>query len=200
MRRRVLLLGIVASALYLVVAAATWPRVPVLILYEGFGPPPPYHWVRPPANLAAGNQPPPPGSGRIALTAEGSRPASIATDDAQAVAVFPGGAIEARVGESRIDVRIIPLDPATIGPPPGGFRFDGNAYRVEAVYMPSGRPAVLRQTAAASVIFRYPAHADDILRRDGQTWTPLHAEVVMTTLQVFGTTGQLGVFVATAKL
>jgi hypothetical protein len=195
-----LLLGIGASALYLAVAAATWPRVPVLILYEGFGPPPPYHWVRPPANLAGGNQHPPSGSGRIALTPQGSRPASVATDDAQAVVVFPGNAIEAHAGESRVDVKITPLDPATVGPPPRGFRFDGNAYRVEAVYMPSGRAAALRPSATASVIFRYPIHADDIFRRDGQTWTPLRAEVVMTTLQVFATTTHLGVFVAAAKL
>lgn len=184
--------------MYLVIAAATWPAVPVRILYEGDAPPPPYHWVRPPANLAAGNQPAPLGNGRIVLAPAGSRPASIATDDAQAVAVFPEGAIESRAGESRIDVRIIPLDPGAIGAPPAGFRYDGNAYRVEAAYVPSGRPVALRQ--AASVILRYPIHSDEIFRRDAQVWTPLRAEVVQATLQIFGTTAQLGVFVAAAKL
>jgi len=198
LRPRVFIPGVAAAVTYLVIAAATWPAVPVRILYEGDAPPPPYHWVRPPANLAAGNQPAPPGGGRIELTPAGSRPASIATDDAQAVAVFPGGAIESRAGETRVDVRLTPLDPATVGPPPPGFRYDGNAYRVEAVYAPSGRPVALRQ--AASVILRYPVHSDEIFRRDAQAWTPLKAEVVQATLQIFSTTAQLGVFVAAAKL
>ena len=189
-------LGVCAAATYLVVAAATWPTVPVRVLYEGDAPPPPYHWVRPPASLAAGNQPAPPGGGRIVLTPAGSRPASIATDDAQAVAVFPEGAIEPRAGETGIDVRIVPLDPATISPPPAGFRYDGNAYRIEAVYTPSARPVTLRRPA--SVIIRYPIHATEMFRRDTQAWTPLKAEVVQATLQIFASTAQFGAFVAAA--
>lgn len=198
MPRRVLALGLAAAAAYLAIAAATWPAVPVLILYEGFGPPPPYHWVKPPADLAGSNQPAPSGAGQIVLTTAGSRPASIATDDAQAVAVFPEGAIEVRPGASRIAVKLTPLDPATLGAPPRGFRYDGNAYRIEAAYAPSGQPVTLRHPA--SVIMRYPVHADEIFRRDGRAWTPLRAEVVQTTLQVFGSTSQLGAFVAAARL
>jgi hypothetical protein len=196
--RRIVAPGLAAAAVYLGIAAATWPAVPALILYEGFGPPPPYHWVKPPPDLASGNQPAPAGAGRIALTPAGSRPASIATEDAQAVAVFPEGAVDAQPGQTWIDVRLTPLDPATLGSPPRGFRYDGNAYRIEAAYAPSGRAAPLRH--AASVIMRYPVHADEIFRRDGQTWTPLKAEVVQATLQVFGSTAQLGVFVAAARL
>lgn len=188
--------GLAAAVVYLVAAITTWPVVPVRILYEGDAPPPPYHWVRPPANLAAGNELPPPGTGSIAMVASVSRPASVATGDAQGVVVLPEGAIEPRPGETRADIRITPVDPATIAQAPSGFRFDGNVYRVEGVYAASGRPIVLRRPA--TVILRYPIHATEMFRRDPQTWTPLKAEVVQATLQIFASTAQLGAFVAAA--
>lgn len=195
--RRIFACGFAAAMLYLVVAPVVWRTVPVRILYEGDAPVPPYRWVRPPAGLAGTNEPPETGTGAIAIAASTSRPGSITTGDGQALVVFPEGSIEARAGETRVDVRITPLGPSTIAPPPSGLRIDGNAYRIEGVYVPSGRPITLRQPA--TVIVRYPIHATELLRFSASRWTNLKGHTVSATLQVFAPTDQLGVFAAAAS-
>src|SRR5437879_11455028 len=80
-RAWMLLWGAAAAALYLAAGAYVWTRVPVRLLYEGEAPPPPYRWVRPPANLPEPNQPPESGTGTIPLTPAGSQSASVLTDD-----------------------------------------------------------------------------------------------------------------------
>jgi len=187
-----------AVAVLLYLAAVTWMSpvsIPGVLLFDGYTPPPPYHWVHAPAALARGNQVPEPGSGVIAFTPSGSAPASIATGDEQAVVVFPKGSVAPRPGEPSVEVRLEPLDPATVAPPPEGQRYDGNAYRVTATYTLSHAPAPL--LAPINVVLRYAIGANAILRRAGDTWAALSPTTLPITFQVYGPTNDLGTFVAT---
>jgi hypothetical protein len=192
-----LLWGAAAAALYLAAGAYVWTRVPVRLLYEGEAPPPPYRWVRPPANLPEPNQPPETGTGTIPLAPAGSQSASVLTDDGQSAVIFRFGAIVPRAGAASVQVSIIPLDPATIAPPPPGLRFDGNAYRMEATY-PDGTPISLAQPV--TVVLRYPRHATMLLRSTGNGWSRLDAHVVAGALQIFASTDRLGVFISAAPV
>jgi hypothetical protein len=192
-----LLWGAAAAALYLAAGAYVWTRVPVRLLYEGEAPPPPYRWVRPPANLPEPNQPPEAGTGTIPFTPDGSQSASVLTDDGQSAVIFRFGAIVPRVGATSVKVSIIPLDPGTMASPPPGLRFDGNAYRMQAAY-PDGIPISLAQPV--TVVLRYPRHATMLLRSTGNGWSRLDAHVVAGALQIFASTDRLGVLVAAAPV
>ena len=189
--------GVAASVGYLMAGAFVWPAVPLKILYEGEAPPLPYRWVRPPANLPEPNQPPTPGSGTVAMTQTGSQSASVLTDDGQAALILRFGAIAPHGGASNVTVRITPLDPATVAAPPSALRFDGNAYRMEATYNTGGSIALL---TPVTPVLRYPKHATVLLRFSGSAWTTLETHVVAGSLQLFGPTDRLGVFVAAAPL
>lgn len=189
--------GVAAAACYLVAGVYVWPTVPLRILYEGEAPPLPYRWVTPPANLPEPNQAPAPGAANIPFTPTGSQSASVLTDDGQAAIIFRFGAIAPRAGASSVNVRITPLDPRTVSPPPEGMRFDGNAYRMEATYN-TGEPVVL--LTPVTPVLRYPKHATTLLRSTGTGWTALEAHIVAGSLQLFGPTDRLGVFVAAAPL
>jgi hypothetical protein len=163
----------------------------VLPLFDGASPPAAYRWVNPPKDLTTRNLPPLPARGDIPL--QPNHGFSVGTGDGQAQftgssLAFPGGK-----GRSVVRVKITPLDPAKVGPVPSGYSFDGNAYRIEATYLPSGKPAVL--TKNASVILRYPRSATKILRWTGSVWEPLKTQSVHVTLQVFTQTREVGTFV-----
>ncbi len=190
---RVFVWGVAAALAYFLAGALVWPGIPVRILYEGTAPPVPYRWVHPPANLASGNQVPQGGVGVIGLSPDGSASASILTDDAQAGVIFPRAAIIPRPRVTSVRVRLTPLDPASIAPPPPGLRFDGNAYRMEATYA-SGEAIALRRPVTP--VLRYPVHATALLRSTGAAWAPLVAKRVEAALQIFAASGALGVFVA----
>jgi hypothetical protein len=96
-----------------------------------------------------------------------------------------------------VRVRITPLDPAPVAPPPPGLRFDGNAYRMEATYN-TGEPIMLLKPATP--VLRYPKHATTLLRSTGAGWTALETHVVAGSLQLFGPADRLGVFVAAGPL
>lgn len=187
--------GTAAALVYVAAVACCCPQTrPARPLYDGYVPPPPYRWVRPPAAVARSNQLPAEGRGVVALTPQGSAPAAVATDDEQAVVVFPKGAIEPRPGERSVEVRLTPLDPAGLGPAPPGVRYDGNAYRVTATYAISHRPAPL--AAAVNVVLRYATGANVVLQRTGSGWTRLASTTIPINFQVYGPTRDLGVFVA----
>jgi hypothetical protein len=114
----------------------------------------------------------------------------------QAVAVFPRGAVAPRPGETAVEVRIEPLDPAAVAPAPQGERYDGNAYRITANYMTSHDAAPL--LAPINVVLRYATGAIAILRRSAATWVPLSPTTLPLTFQIYGPTNDLGVFVAVA--
>ena len=194
MSRRALAWGVAAALLYVITAVLVSRVMPVRFLYEGESPPVPYRWVTPPSALAATNMPPQSGSGTVPV---GLRPGQVITGDGQAVVVFPEGSIAPRAGESQAEVKITPLDPSSGAPPPLGMRFDGNSYRVEAVYAESKAPVVLSKPA--TIVLRYPVHATDLLRYSGG-WVSLKGQVVQATLQAFATSDRLGVFVAAASI
>ncbi len=188
--------GLAATVLYLITVSVVSSRIPVRLLYDGFAPPPPYRWVRAPSFLLGENEPPKPGGGTIELTATNSEATSMATDDGQAILIFSKDAIAPRKGEPSAEVKIMPLDPAGVAPPPQGLRFDGNAYKIEAVYHTSLATVALRMPA--TVVLRYPSEATEILRLSGTEWIPVRAGagVVEASLQVYASTDQLGIFVA----
>jgi hypothetical protein len=192
-----LLTGSLAAIAYLAAVAGTGPWVlPTRLLYDGYTPPPPYRWVHPPDAVARGNQPPQSGSGVAELTPSGSAPASIATGDEQAVLVVPRGAIAPRQGEPSVEFRIDPLDPATVGPPPTGLRYDSNAYRVTATYTVSHQPAPL--IAPVNIVLRYATNATTIAHSARSSWVPLSPSTLPITFQIYGPTNDLGTFVAAA--
>ena len=185
--------GLAAAIVYLIVAPYVWRDVPAHLLYEGEAPPAPYRWVHPPPELTRDNQQPSGGSGQIGLNPSGSGSASILTDDAQAGVIFPHDAVAPQPGVTAAVVRITPVDPATVAPPPPGFVFDGNGYRVEATYQ-NGRPVALRRPVTP--VLRYPRHATALVRWNNDAWTVLDTKRVQAALQIFAASDQLGVFAA----
>jgi hypothetical protein len=147
-------------------------------LYEGFTPPPPYRWVKPPAEFKAGNQQPVPGDGEVAFTGTGqtAKQTSVVTGDSQVVLNLPDKSFDPRGSDTAVHVHIQPLDPATLGPAPAGLQPDGNAYRIDAQYRPSNAP-VTALTTAGDAFFVVPSAATAMLySADGRTWQRLGLE------------------------
>jgi hypothetical protein len=186
--------GIAAAAAYLAVAALIGGPGPVRPLYDSFAPPGPYRWVKPPRSLATTNQRPLSARQEIGLSPTGSFGVSVATQDVQAAVVFKKDAFAPRAGEIDVVVLIEPLDPATIGAPPDGERYDGNAYRVTATYPVSGDTAALR--VRATIVLRFPSSASSLLTRIGSRWRPISSSVVPQSLEIYGDAPALGEFVA----
>lgn len=199
--------GLLAVAAYLAAASSTLGsgRLPLRPFFDGTAPPAPYRWVNPPADLKAGNQPPLPGNGTVTLGAKGSEQATVPTDDGQALVVFYQGSIRARAGETQATVTIEPLDPAKIGPPPEGVRYDGNAYRMSATYAKSGAPAEFgadscpaeqQPKLCPTIVLRSALGARGLYIRDGSAWTKVVATPAPASQQIFGESPALGTFVA----
>jgi hypothetical protein len=189
-------LGWVAVAALYVGTVMLASPFPVRVLYDGLVPLPPYRWVHPPPG-SRDNRAALSGSGTIALGPP-SRASEVSTQDDQALVTLSQGIIAPQSGESTAKVTIVPLDPATVAPPPNGRRFDGNAYRIEASYAGSGSPAVL--TASPTIVLRYPVHATQMLRVGESGWIPLPGQVFTGSQQVLANTDRLGVFIAAAPM
>jgi hypothetical protein len=134
--------------------------------------------------------------GEIPLTPTGSQSASILTDDGQAALILRFGAIAPRAGASTVTVRITPLDPGSIAPPPANLVFDGNAYRMEATYNTGGPASLVKPVTP---VLRYPKHATVLLRSSGSGWIAQETHIVAGSLQLFGPSDTLGVFAAAAS-
>ncbi|HLJ61502.1 MAG TPA: hypothetical protein VKZ50_17400 [bacterium] len=167
-----------------------------MLLYDGPAPLPPYRWVLPPRDVAAGNQRAASGAAAVTIGVLESMPGDASTEDEQAVISFAEGTFAKRSHESAVRVRLTPIDPLTVAPPPKGFRFDGNAYRIVASYAASGSQAGL--TKRAMVVLRYPVHATVMLRSSRDAWTSLPTTRFGESQQVAANTDQLGIFVAAA--
>ena len=190
--RRGLLWGTAAAVAYVATGVFSMSTGrPVLPVFDGLAPPVPYRWVSPPPEAEPGNLPPAPGRDTIDV---GANPGvfGATTDDGQAHVTLPAEFVELPEEVEAIRVSLTPLDPEMLGPPPDGMRFDGNAYRVTATYVPSGDPVVL--TGDATVLLRYSTHATAMVRLVGDRWTRMETTVVGGTLQLFANTPELGVF------
>jgi hypothetical protein len=178
-----------AVGLYITVALATigLSGHRVLPLFEGVGPPAPYEWVKPPAAFAAGNITPKPASSDIAFSGGKSAAAVASTPDGQFLVNFGADAISPHNGDSHVHATITPLDPATLGTLLSGISPDGNAYRLELTYQPSGIP-VSKLAGSANVIQTGPLTATAFLySASGRTWTKLNAPPVGTSTSLGAT-------------
>jgi hypothetical protein len=193
-RHRALTWGVVAAGLYISSAVLVQSvGLSVFPLFDGFGPPEPYRWVSPPPEAAANNQPPTPGSGEVSLKGPPQN-FFVTTEDGQASLAGLSTAFALLPRGNKVKVNIAPLDPQSLGSPPRGLVFDGNAYEMEATYAPSGEEAVIEDKV--QVIFRYPRRANVVLQSDGSTWRRLESFVIRPSLQVYTEVDELGTFVA----
>ena len=194
MRARAIWGGTLAVLLWAVAAAYGALGLPVLPLYDGVQPPSPYRWVDPPPEFEAANQPPLPGNQTVPADDLGVGFAA-ATNDAQAQLIVAGGAVEGQPEDARsLRVVVTPLDPDSLGPPPAGLLFGGNAYEFEASYVPGGEPLELNRTA--TIVERYATRASTLLRWSGSRWERVEEpQVVRGSLQVFAESAELGTFV-----
>lgn len=149
-------LGAIAAlgALTVVLARLVSPAAPAL--YDGiFVQPPPYRWVSPPPDLASTNKAPTGGEGDIPVADGASKPATVKTDDGQALVFFAQGNLLA-AGATAIHVAITPM--STPPPPPQGTKYIGNVYLLNgaAVGAASPLPTPVRVKAPGNVLFRVP--------------------------------------------
>ncbi len=185
------IVGAVVLALYL--AVAFFVRTPVRPLFDGSGPPQPYQWVSPPPDFAKSNEKPKPFAQTVAMTKNGISGASLQTDDGQAIVIVPERSFAAKPGARGIRFRIVPLASKSLTKQPPK-QVQGNAYRITARYVPSQENAVAKDNF--TVLLRYPAHATDFYRLDGDTWTLLKGEQIAASLQIYANTKKVGTFAA----
>jgi hypothetical protein len=189
-----LLVGVGILVLYLAGAAVSG-RASILArrpLLDGLAPPTPYRWVKPPAELAAGNKPPASTRFTLQLTAGGSRLGAFSTSDGQINLVLSEGAVPARAGQTGVEVTVDPIDPATLGPVPSGLVGAGNAYRIQATYRPSGRKIdTLAGQSSVGLVYPLlttavanPAGHQVLSSADGRTWEALPSTDTPGTHQV----------------
>jgi hypothetical protein len=193
-RRAAALAGLLAAVAYLAGALASgaldpWARRPLL---DGLAPRAPYRWVAPPPELASGNKTPSSGHFEAKLVAGGSQVGAFSTQDTQVTLILGQAAFEASSGQDKVAVDVTPVDPAKLAPPPAGMLAAGNAYRVQASYLPSKRPieAVDGELSLGLVYPLLSAPVADpaghvvLQSRDGHEWTQLPSVDVPGTHQV----------------
>jgi hypothetical protein len=173
-------IGAVVLLAYVVAAVGTMRLTDhhVRPLFEGIGPAPPYQWVDPPSQFAAGNVPPHAVARDIPLTAAGSGLTSVSSGDAQVVVNIPDGAVPPKPPDTAVAVAFEPMAPKSFGPPPAGLRLDGNVYRILLAYKPSGQRL---ETVAkpGNIVMGLPEPGETILFSvDGKRWERLTTQPV----------------------
>lgn len=195
-RRRIYAAGLAIAAIYLLVAGASFsggllPRAPVL---DGLGPPPPYQWVNPPPSRVKDNKPP--GAATQSITASSNGyPGSVTTPDGQCQVLLDATSLPVVPGQGSVAFTMTPLDPASVGPPPAGFNFDSNAYRITGSYQPSGQALT---TLNATIVLTYATSADRVIQWTGSSWKSLDS-IPSGNNQLYVSATSLGIF-ATAVL
>jgi hypothetical protein len=201
---RLMLAGALAAGAYLAGAALSGHLSPAARrpLLDGFGSAQPYRWVKPPAALAPNNQPPHHARQTFAFKAGVLQGGVVSTNDLQATVILQDGSIKASSGQTGVLVTVDPLDPATLGAPPGGLSFDGNAYRILGAYQPGGAKAGAI-SPAADLALTYPADAtfglgslkhQILASTDGKTWQTLPSQDLPGSLQVTAKMDAFGYF------
>ncbi len=180
MRRRGFVIGLALVAIYVVAVTVTVAARDdhVRPLYDGFAPPPAYQFVDPPPFFAAQNVKPDATSTVVALGAEGSEAAGIATPDGQLAISLARGAISPVEGATQVSVRVTPLAPGDLAPLPDGLRGNGNVYRIEMSYQPQGGP-VTRFAKPGTLLMEIPELGDRLFASpDGDEWAPIASRTV----------------------
>ena len=195
--------GVALVVLYVVVAALT--RVVsghrVRPLFDTIGPPPAYQWINPPPQFAAGNQKPGPMTYDLPLASTKTSPVGVSSAEAQLVLNLPAGAVPPHGADTAVHVVITPLDPATLGPlaPALGLRPDGNAYRTEFTYKPSGQ-ALDSVASPGNVFLVVPLPGHGIaFSPDGTSWQLLDSQAVGGQSAMGAVFRQPGYYMGTAR-
>jgi hypothetical protein len=180
MHRRPLAVGLGLGGLYAIVAVATLLLAdrPLLPLFDGLAPPPPYRWVTPPPEVASGNQQPTSAEREAQLGPEGSPFLSVTPEDGQAIVVMDDGAVPPNPPDApnppatTVRVGLTPHDPGTLADLPDGLTAASNAYRVVITYQPSGTAvSMLRPNPITSVNLTSAGFSDVMLySADGGSW------------------------------
>ena len=176
MSRRPLAVGLGLGALYAIVAVATLLLAdrPLLPLFDGLAPAPPYRWVKPPPEVAADNQQPTSAQREAPLGPDGSPFLNVTPEDGQAVVVLEASAVPPNPPETGVRVAVTPHDAGTLGDLPDGLTAASNAYQVTISYQPSGAAVTtVRPTTTASSVALTGAGLSDVMlfSPDGTNWT-----------------------------
>lgn len=201
MTRRRWGVGLALLAFYAVVAVATHGLSSRggRPLFDGFAPPAPYRWVKPPPEFPD-NQPPTSAERTIPVTGQGSEAANASTTDAQIIVTLPQGAIPGHPPDTAVLLRIVPLDAAAAALLPAGMRAVSNAYQVSIAYQPS-QAAVARVDPAAIIALTAASDGDGLLylAPGSQQWQPVQARSFGNTLGQTGPFHGPGDYVVTAS-
>jgi hypothetical protein len=190
--------GAALATLYamVVLATAALSGRPVRPLFDGFAPPAPYKWVKPPPGLDKDNQQPADTVLEVPLDANGSMPTNSATADGQAIAGLDTGSVPARFPDTKAVLAVKPSDPGKLAPLPPGLRPESNAYQVTITYQPSGTPlATLAKPGTIALTAAAPATAL-LYSADGSRWDTLAAKGFGTSNGQFAAMAATGYYVA----
>ena len=174
MSTRQLRFGGILALLYIaaVLATALTTGHPVRPLFDGGGTTTPYKWVKPPWYVSA-NVKPEPSHQDIPFESGASPLIGVTSEDAQIILNLPQGALPAREGASAVRASFTPLDPNKLAKLPGNLRANGNAYRVEMAYQPSGEP-LRGLTTSGNIVMVVPEEAEKLMfSADGKSWSEL---------------------------
>lgn len=140
-----------------------------------------YHFVDPPSAFAPGNVGPHDFAVTIAMGAKGTEATKFETPDGQFVVTLARNAIAPAAGALSVAVRVTPLAPRHLATPPDGLRADGNAYRVDMTYQPSG-VTVTQFATPGTIQLEIPELGQNLfVSPDARTWTALAAQPIAPT-------------------
>lgn len=210
-RSGIAIAGLAVTASYLLAASWTLDAThPLRPLFDGVHTQTPYRYVTPPTPDPLAIAP----EGTTAILSfseqvvDGERTQIldgrvVTTGDGQASMSVPSGAIAHVNGATGVRFEITPLDPATVGEPPPGLEYDGNALRMEAAYEPSGDPVTFTPQDCSlggclTVITRYAHAGTQLWLHDGSAWREvLDTTAFSSTFTIAAPVLQLGTFVVT---
>jgi hypothetical protein len=178
--RRPLHLGAALAVLYAAVVVVTnlTTGYPVRPLFDAAGGAVPYKWVKAPWYVASTNIKPRASHQDVAFENGVSPLIGVTSEDAQIILNLPQGALPPRDGDTAVRASFTPLDPKKLAKPPGGMRPNGNAYRVEMAYQPSGTP-LQGLTTSGNVVMVVPDEAEKLLfSADGKSWSELPTQLL----------------------
>jgi hypothetical protein len=186
--------GGVLAVLYAVAVVATSLATghPVRPLLDGAGTNTPYKWVKPPWYVGSANIKPEPSHQDIPFDNGASPLIGVTSEDAQIILNLPQGALPPREGATAVRASFTPVDPRKLAKLPGTLRANGNAYRVEMAYQPSGEP-LRGLTTSGNVVMVVPEEAEKMMfSADGKSWSELPTHQLgdpMTVGSAFNTPG-----------